>query len=438
MFKELEFPAGCELIRGWQNADADATARLKEIFDATLAGDYDALFHQPAPTHMVHASASLNLFVLSLLSRLYGLDSAQAYKGDAKRYVRTSLMIRRLLGLPKAYLEWPVYAFTAEVLGAVMLYPEGAPPGTDPGINLINRHTWNSITTPDFSQGIPKFFDEMMEFYQDVTGLEPVLHLTAPYSLAADIYGQEPLVGALTNETEFVNEMLDHLVDKVLQPWCDHFFRKFPKGWVELSDASGSPFFIGPEKCKNVAIRSILRLKNENPWGLRVYDANYRGDYVTEAFKVERASRRKKVVKKESTNLTFAELFDTKQSVCTDYVMRLHDDRLDLKLYHDRAMERNVPLFIGIGASQIDRNSIADLDVTKAEIQELITEYVASVKAVAHHIAAQGYENRIPPWPGAIYFEDVSAETSMDLMEIIVGTVLRDGQLDWGLRAGSL
>ena len=40
-----------------------------------------------------------------------------------------------------------------------------------------------------------------------------------------------------------------------------------------------------------------------------------------------------------------------------------------------------------------------------------------------------GYDAGVPPWPGTVYFEDVSAESSFQLIEVIVGTVLRDGAL---------
>ncbi len=119
MIEELIFPAGCRLFHRWQEGDPQASSRLKEIFDKTIAGDYDEIFALKHSPSSVQASASINLFVLAVLTRLYGLNSAEAYKGDAKRYVRVSLMIRKLLGLPKLYLEWPVYAFTAEALGAI-------------------------------------------------------------------------------------------------------------------------------------------------------------------------------------------------------------------------------------------------------------------------------------------------------------------------------
>ena len=115
--------------------------------------------------------------------------------------------------------------------------------------------------------------------------MEPLLQISAPYSLAADIYGQEPLLADVVNDPEHVNKLLDHLADRILIPWIEHHLAVFPNGWVELSDASGSPFFIGPENCKTMSIRSIQRMDNGNLWNDRVFDCNYRGDHVANVAK---------------------------------------------------------------------------------------------------------------------------------------------------------
>jgi len=274
---ELKFPAGIRLLDRWQANEAQACERLKDIFDAAINGQYDEIFRTPAPIDAVNVAGPVDLMTLTIMHRLYGLTSAEFYKEGPERFVRASLMTQKLLGLPKLYISWPVYGFTAEALGQEMIYSDQYSPGTNPDKPLANADNWQDITTPAMDTGIPKLLDEILACYKRLTGLEPVLHLTAAYSLAADIYGQEQIITALTHEPEFVNKFLDHLVDTVLQPWADHFFQQYPEGWVELSDASGSPFFIGPQNCKNIAIRSTQRLIDANPWGKRVYDANYRG-----------------------------------------------------------------------------------------------------------------------------------------------------------------
>jgi hypothetical protein len=234
----------------------------------------------------------------------------------------------------------------------------------------------------------------------------------------------------MVHDPDFANELLDKLTDKVIQPWADHFFKRFPNGWLELSDASGSPFFIGPKNCKDMAIRSTRRLVDENPWGARVYDANFRGDYVTLAEKKNRSSRRRGAGKDTAKAISLHEMTDLKNSVCRDYIMRLDDDRVPMPFYEEQAIARNVPLFLGIGAGQIDRNSIENMDATRGSIQDIAEAYTAAIKNVAQSISKNGYDNKMPPWPGTMYFEDISSESSFELIEILIKTALSGGALD--------
>ncbi len=429
MIKEFQFPAGIQLLEAWQSSDPDAIRRLTEIIDATVAGEYDDFFPGQAPQDSVHISGPVDLLTLTIMYRLYGITAEAFYKQDAARFVRTSLMTQKLMGMPKQYISWPVYGFTAEALGQEMIYSDQYSPGTDPDKPLFNRNNWQTIKTPDLSQGIPQLLNEVVDCYHHLTGLQPVLHLCAPYSIAADTFGQEPIITALTHEPEFVNEFLDLIADRVLEPWMNQFFNRYPAGWIELSDASGSPFFIGPQNCKNVAIRASKRLKDRNTWGDRVYDANYRGDYVTQASKSTSSSRRRTNKARESAGMSLDELFDVKNSVCPDYVIRLAEDRIPIDFYEQKAINHNIPLFLGIGATQIDRNSIADLNTVKVETENYTRAYIDSIKRVATRVIANGYESREPPWPGAIYFEDISAESSFELIQTILATSLNYGKL---------
>ena len=430
MYNQFEFPNGIDLLQRWQDNDPCAYKRLTEIFDKTLDGHYDQIFHGPAPRDRVHISGPVDLLSLTIMFRLYGISSEQFYKADAERFVRASLMTQRLMGMSKHYISWPVYGFTAEALGQTMIYSDQYSPGADPERPLFNQSNWQNIKTPDLSKGIPKLLDDVVDCFHRLTGLQPVLHLCAPYSTAADTFGQEAIISAITHNPEFVNCFLDLLADKLLEPWINHFFDRYPSGWVELSDASGSPFFIGPQNCKNIAIRASRRLMNRNPWGERVYDANYRGDYVTRAIKTTaRGSRRRKSPGSNIVDMSLEELFQVKTSVCRDYVIRLAEDRIPLDFYEQQAIKHNIPLFLGIGATQIDRNSIVDANTARIETETYTRNYVETIRRVANQLVNNGYESRDPPWPGTIYFEDISAESSFDLIKIILSTALGHGEL---------
>ncbi|MEM7171086.1 MAG: hypothetical protein AAF530_13010 [Pseudomonadota bacterium] len=447
MTAQIEFPEGIRLLAAWQQGQGGARDRLREIFEQSIAGGYDEDFARLAPRNAVHIGGAINLMTLTIMNDLYGMESREFYKSDPERYVRTTLLSRRLLGMNKLYVSWPVYAFTAEALGQTTMYPDKFPPGSDPDRMLITKDNWQSIEAPEMSSEVPRVIEETIDCYVRLTGLDPILHLSAPYSLAADTFGQEQLLAALVHEPDFANALMDHLVDHVHRPWIDHYFKRFPGGWVELSDASGSPFFIGPKNCTAVAIRAIRRLKEENLWGARIYDANYRGDYVTQSRKKDRsaARRARQVVGRQNgsggtgatgnlrrepdANIGLAELSDMKNSVCQDFVIRLDDDRVPLPFYVDQAKRFGVPLFTGVGAARLDRHSITDLALAREDARTVAQDYVQAIKTVAGHIQASGYQERKAPWPGTVYFEDVSSESSFELIEAIVATARDGGRL---------
>jgi len=309
------------------------------------------------------------------------------------------------------------------------MYPDKFPPGADPDKILINRDNWHLLETPDFTTGIPRAVDDIMRVTQELTGVPPLLNIAAPYSLAADIYGQEPLLADVVNDPDNVNALLDHLGNKVIGPWMDHHFEKFPDGWVELSDASGSPFFIGPENCKNMSIRAIRHTLRDKSYAARVFDNNYRGDFVAEAKKKTRSSRRRAAKNTEraeganSSRENLLGLTDAKVSVNPVFIMRLESDKVDISFYEEQAILRNMPLTSGIGSPHIDRNSIEDLDTKKAEITAEARSFVAAIKRVCEMIDLPEDNHVWAPWPSHIYFEDVNGQTQFELIEIILNEV---------------
>jgi len=361
---------------------------------------------------------------------LYGIESRDFYNTDPYRYVRTNLAVSRLLGVHKFYMTWALYAFTCETLGQKMMYPDRFPPGADPDSILINKDNWHLLETPDFTIGVPKSIDDILSVTEELTGMPPLLQISAPYSLAADIYGQEPLLADLVNDPDTVNSMLDHLGDMVLAPWMDHHFKKFPNGWVELSDASGSPFFIGPENCKTMSIRSIRHMLRDKHYADRVFDNNFRGDFVAEVKKKVRASRRKAPECMAPDKDKLIELTDAKVSVNQLFIMRLEADKVDISFYEEQAIKRNMPLTSGIGSPQIDRNSIDDLESTKVEIREEAQSFVEAIKRVCETVDLPEDNYVSAAWPSHIYFEDVNGQSEFKLVEIILEEVYNSAPID--------
>ena len=311
-------------------------------------------------------------------------------------------------------------------LGQTMMYPDKFPPGADPDAILITKDNWQDLGTPDFSTGVPAAVDGILRVAQELTGVAPLLQISAPYSLAADIYGQEPLLADVVNNPDRVNALLNHLGDVVLAPWMDHFFTQFPDGWVELSDASGSPFFIGPENCQTMSIRSIRHMLQGKAYADRVFDNNYRGDFVAEVKKKARASRRRGTASEGNDAQSGAKLLDltdAKVSVNPVFIMRLESDKVDISFYEEQAIQRNMPLTVGVGSPEIDRNSIEDLNAKKLEITDQARAHVAAIKRVCESVDLPKDNHVGQSWPSHIYFEDINGESQFELVEIVLNEV---------------
>lgn len=423
--EQYPFPNGLHLLKRWQAGDADAKDEMTAVFDAAIAGEFDSNYSILTSANRVHSTASVHMLGLAILFDLYGIESWAYYNLDPYRYVRTNLAVSRLLGIHKFYTTWALYAFTCEPLGQKMMYPDRFPPGADPDAFLINGKNWQDLKTPDFQHGVPKAIDGILEVAQELTGVPPLLQISAPYSLAADIYGQEPLLADVVNNPTQVNALLDHLGDVVLGPWMDHFFQKFPHGWVELSDASGSPFFIGPDNCINMSIRSIRQMLRDKSYANRVFDNNFRGDIVTEAEKKSRRSKRrnKEAIGNHSDRLM--ELTNAKVSVNPIFIMRLEADKIDISFYEKQAIARNLPLTSGIGSPQIDKNSIKDIEIAKKNIREDARSFIESISRVCQTVDLPDDNHVGASWPSHIYFEDINGESHFDLVEIVLEEVYR-------------
>ena len=427
--EDYRFPTGLHLLTQWQSGDEGARKEMTAFFDDAIAGDFDADFSVLTSPDRVHSTASVHMLGLAILHDLYSIESWAYYNTDPYRYVRTNLAVSRLLGIHKFYTTWALYAFTCEPLGQQMMYPDRFPPGADPDAFLINKDNWQELTTPDFTTGAPKAIDDILRVTQELTGVPPLLQISAPYSLAADIYGQEPLLADVVSDPDTVNALLDHLGDEVLAPWMDHHFESFPDGWVELSDASGSPFFIGPENCIQMSIRSIRHMLRGKTYADRVFDNNFRGDFVAGVKKKGRGSRRNIQTETQSSQAKLLELTDAKVSVNPVFIMRLEADKVNISFYEEEAIKRNLPLTCGIGSPQIDRNSIEDLEATRVSIGEDARSFVESIKRVCETVDLPEDNHVGASWPSHVYFEDINGQSHFELVKIILNEVYQSGQI---------
>ncbi len=402
----------CRFLQGQQRM----AAPLSAIIDAANAGHYDAELAGSPDPEAIHVTTSCHLMVLALLNRLNGLTAVEFYKGDPLRYVRMNCLVQRMLGFERLTLGWPVYAFGAEILGQTMIYSQDQAPGSDPGVPMLTTENWRDLPQYDAGHPVARAIRDNLLYMSRLSGIEPVAHLPAPYSLAAEILGQEALITALTTEPDFVRRFLDLVVIRVLIPWCDDLVASVPDVWLELSDASGSPLFVGPDKFLKFAVEPVRRLIEETPWGGKVFVANYRGDLPSGPPKRGRRKRRPL----RGPEISFQSLLQAKKLCCPEFLMRLEADEAPAGQYVEAAKELKMPLYLGIGAVRLDRNSVSDVDRAKSELHEIARARAGLILQVSEALRDQGQPRTGLSWPGDLYIEDTNAETHIGLIEAVL------------------
>ena len=232
-WSQISGPEGLDLMRRFFADDEIAVSDFASIVAAVKAGDFDDCL-AGKPDSSVHVTTSCHLMVLAMLNRLSGLTATEFYKEDALRYVRMNCLVQRMLGLQRLTLGWPVYAFGAEILGQSMIYTESQAPGSDPGEPMLNLDNWRDLPEYDAQHPVACVVRDNLLHMGRLSGIEPVAHMPAPYSLAAEIFGQEALIIALVEAPLLVHQILDLIVARVLVPWCDDVVASVPDVWVGI------------------------------------------------------------------------------------------------------------------------------------------------------------------------------------------------------------
>ena len=410
------------LLAGALRGNAAARDTFATLLERLDDGRYDEEFRQPVPDpDTVGVTTSCHLLALALLHRVLGITAAEFYKGQPRRYVRANLLVQALLGFNEPTLGWPVYAFGAEALGQVMMYPQDQPPGSDPGAPLISLRRPEMIPRYDPGHEIACLVRRNLRLFADLTGRAPVAHLPAPYSFAAEVAGQEAILSALHTEPASVIGVLDGLVDNVLIPWCEDLVREIPGVWLELSDASGSPMFVGPRNFMDIALPPVRRMTAAPAWGARVFVANYRGDNV--ATTAGRANRNRRRRVRGDVSVPFEVLLEMKRGVCPQFMTKLDADRLPMQVYATFCAAHRLPLYAGVGAACLDRNAVAAPERASSSLRE---------DARAHGLAILEARRRSDgsEWPGGVYVEDTNAVTDFALLGAVFEGVAA-AEADW-------
>ncbi len=245
-----------------------------------------------------------------------------------------TLEIQEKYGIDVPVLDYDVYNIEAEALGQTVQYSDRDMPDVDRTKPLIrDRHDLKKIKTPDFDADgrFASVIETIRIFRKLIGGAEITLRFCAPFSLAANIRGFEPLIMDMYDDPDFVKSLLDRIVEEVLAPWVLKLKKEFPHVKnISGDDAAGSLPIVSPDIIRDWIVPYILRLREL--CGTEVYVPNWVGEKY---LKIPQ------------------EMLDLKYQVCPGFVEGQDPDVEELgpTLYKEYANQKGVPLILGIGAA---------------------------------------------------------------------------------------
>jgi len=279
-----------------------------------------------------------------------GISAAEFYT-TPERLVPGVLEITSKYGLDVPFVDYDVYNIEAEALGQAVVYSDGHVPDVDRTRPLIrDRSDLQKIRTPNFD--IDGRFPQVLEMnalFGELTGIAPGLQFCAPFSLAANVRGIEPLLMDIYTDPDLARDLFQRLTEEVIAPWIEHQKARFPEAeGICGSDATASLPIVNLSILRDWVVPTIRQLRE---WcGPAVYVPNWVGDrYLKHP----------------------EEMFELKLEVCPAFLEGQDPDvqALGPALYKEYAERRSVPLVLGVGAGFLALS-------TPQEVTQRVKHYV--------------------------------------------------------------
>ena len=290
--------------------------------------------------------AQMHEFVM----RQMGLNAREFFT-KSELLVPATLEIQKKYGIDIPYICYDIYNIEAEALGQKVIFSDDHMPEIDRGYPLVrDREDLKKIKTPNFESDarFPTII-EMFVLFRKMTGIEPELQFTAPFSLAANIRGIEQLILDICLDPEFARHLLEKLTDDIIAPWIQYQKAQFPYALgICGSDSTASFPIVNANILENWVSPYILRLREM--CGPRVYVANWTGErYLKNPI----------------------EMLNKKLKVCLTFIEGQDPDVAELgpEIYKSFAEQHGVPLILGIGADFMALSS-------PREVMQRVRQYI--------------------------------------------------------------
>jgi len=210
----------------------------------------------------------------------YGGHNGRDFFSNPELFVRGSLEVQHEMGFHVPDMVWDVYSVEAEALGGNMAWFDELYPALDnTEVIIANEKDLAKAKAPDpYKTGRMPWVLEVLQICRELTGYTHYIHYCSPINLAAQVMQFENLIMAMEENPKFVHKLMDFLVEEVLAPYINAYFKTVPGSSIANGkDAVGSLPFITEDILEEFSVPYLLKLRklcgdrpgvrSDNWWG---------------------------------------------------------------------------------------------------------------------------------------------------------------------------
>ena len=301
--------------------------------------------------------------ITELIPELCGLPYDYLLRSDAEGMAECTLLVQEYLDVDAIIANFDIYNFEAEAMGAkIQFYPDHCADICRNNYFIKGPNDLEKIKFGGLDTGRFRYLIDYCKAYKKYTGMDTFPMLSAPWTLAGNLYGVDNLVGDTFEDPEFVTELINKIVDDYHIPMFEALAEEIP-GFhqISLADAFASVPVVTPNIVKEFIRPNLERLLNG----------------------VRKTLGRPDITMQDTAFFGTAHLSGQARSDYEDFIIWSNDmffcidpDLAELtpKYAREKATACGVPLMAGIAASQVEFGAIE-------ETVSIIKKYILEGKA---------------------------------------------------------
>ena len=176
-----------------------------------------------------NANVVRTALVTELIPELCRVPYDYLFRDDPKAMAECTLLTWEFLDLDILTANLDVYDFEAEAMGAkIDFFPKNCPDFDRNDYFIKSKEDLSKIKYTGLGAGRFPFLLKLHQYQLQYVQFPAFPVLSAPWTLAGNLYGLDNLIVACVEDPDFVHEFLDKLVDDYLIPLWKDLIQAFP------------------------------------------------------------------------------------------------------------------------------------------------------------------------------------------------------------------